>query len=76
MKARGSDELFSLDPSDRMHGKGSSCIKKVRKDIGKMHFFTERMVKDLNRLPREVINITLDLSLFKRHLDNALHNML
>ena len=41
--------------------------------LGK-HFFTKRVVKHWNRLPREVV-VVPNLSVFKRHLDNAL-NML
>jgi len=73
-EARGAD-LFSLVSSDRMHRNASKlCQGRFRLDIRK-HFFTERMVKHCNRLPREVIDAP-GLSVFKRHLDNALNNML
>ena len=47
---------------------------RFRLDIRK-HFFTKRVVKPWNRLPREVVDAP-SLSVFKRHLDNALNNML
>ena len=47
---------------------------RFRLDIRK-HFFTERVVKHWNRFPQEVVNAP-NLSVFKRHLENALHNML
>ncbi|KAK4815744.1 LOW QUALITY PROTEIN: hypothetical protein QYF61_006782 [Mycteria americana] len=46
---------------------------RFRLDI-RMHFFTEGVVKHWNRLPREVVDAP-SLSAFKRHLDNALNNM-
>ena len=39
------------------------------------HFFTKSVVKHWNRLPREVVDAPC-LSVFKRHLDNALNNVL
>ncbi|KAK4819112.1 hypothetical protein QYF61_025579 [Mycteria americana] len=39
------------------------------------HFFTKRVVKHQNRLPREVIDAP-NLSAFKRHLGNARNSML
>jgi len=43
-------------------------------DIGKS-FFTERVVKHWNRLPREVLDAP-SLLVLKWHLENALNNML
>jgi len=56
-------------------GNGSKlCLGRFRLDIRK-HYFTERVVKHWNRLPREVVDAP-SLSVLKRHLDNALNNML
>lgn len=43
---------------------------KIRKQ-----FFTERVVKHYNRLPRETVDAP-SLSVFKRNLDNAFDNVL
>ena len=43
-------------------------------DIRK-HLFTERVVEHWHRLPREVVDAPC-LSVFQRHLDSALKNML
>ncbi|KFZ59066.1 hypothetical protein N338_08896, partial [Podiceps cristatus] len=50
------------------------CQGRFRLDIRK-HFFTERMVKHWNRLPGEKVDAP-SLSLFKKHLDNVLNNLL
>jgi len=66
---------FSLGPSDRTHGNNSKlCQGRFRLDIRK-NFVTERLVKNWNRLPREVVD-TPSLSVLRRHLDNALNSTL
>ncbi|KAK4829900.1 hypothetical protein QYF61_007292 [Mycteria americana] len=71
----GGTDLFSLASSDKMHGNGSKLHQgRFRLDIRK-HFFTKRVVKHWNRLPRGVVDAPSP-PVFKRHLDNALKNML
>jgi len=71
----GGAELFSLVSSDSTCGNGSKLHQgRFRPDIRK-HFFTDRVSKRSNRLPREVVDGP-SLSVFKRHLDNALSNRL
>ncbi|KAK4832990.1 hypothetical protein QYF61_027014 [Mycteria americana] len=71
----GGADVSSLVSSDRTYRNGSKlCQGRIRLEIRK-HFFTERVVKQWNRLPRDVVDAP-SLSVFKRHLDNALNNML
>ena len=67
--------LFSRACSDKTRGSGFKLKEgRFRLDIRK-NFFTMRVVKHWNRLPREVVDAP-SLETFKARLDGALSNLI
>lgn len=71
----GSADLFSLVLGNRTRGNGAQLHMWTFRLDTRKNFFIERVLRLWNGIPREVVDAPRLLA-FKRHLSNALNNML
>ncbi|PKU44741.1 hypothetical protein llap_4951 [Limosa lapponica baueri] len=71
---RAGEELFMMECSNRMRGNGFKFKERRFRLHNRNKFFTVRVVRHWNRLPRQVVDAP-SLEVFKARLDGALSNL-